>query len=108
MSAAEDELALHLKARRIGGWVREHRFCARRWRFDFAWPDHKLACEVDGAVWVQGRHTRGAGVEADNAKYAAAAIEGWRVLRVTPGQIRKGLAVAWIEQALAGPLDGAA
>jgi very-short-patch-repair endonuclease len=100
VSQAEDALALQLRALRIGGWIREHRFCARRWRFDFAWPAQKLALEIDGAVWVQGRHTRGVGVEADNVKLAAAVIQGWRVLRVTPGQVQKGLAVAWVQQAL--------
>ena len=98
-------MELHLKACRLTGWVREHRFAPpRRWRFDFAWPDRKLAVEVDGGVWTRGRHTRGAGVERDNEKFARAAIDGWRVVRVTPGQIRSGQAIRWIEAALGLPL----
>ena len=31
----------------------------RKWRFDFAWPEHKIAVEQEGGVWIQGRHTRG-------------------------------------------------
>jgi very-short-patch-repair endonuclease len=72
----------------------------RRWRFDLAWPDRKLACEVDGAIWTQGRHTRGAGVERDMEKYNAAALDGWRVLRVSTGMVRDGRALKVLEAAL--------
>lgn len=37
----------------------EHRFHeSRRWRFDYAWPEHRVALEVEGGVWTRGRHTR--------------------------------------------------
>lgn len=71
--------------------IPEHRFdvapagCkARRWRFDWAWPEHKIAVEVEGGVWTGGRHTSGAGFVADMEKYNTAAVLGWRVLRVQP------------------------
>jgi hypothetical protein len=56
----------------------------RRWRFDYAWPDAKVALEVEGAVWVRGRHTRGAGFLKDMEKYNRATVLGWRVVRCTP------------------------
>ena len=56
----------------------EHRFCERKFRFDLAWPDRKLACEIDGAVWTNGRHSRGAGIQRDCEKFSLAAIHGWR------------------------------
>lgn len=56
----------------------------RRWRFDYAWPAHMLALEVEGGIWTQGRHTRGAGALADLEKYSEAAIAGWRILYCTP------------------------
>lgn len=59
----------------------------RKWRFDYAWPDTMIALEVEGAVWTQGRHTRGSGFVRDMEKYNAAACLGWRVLRVTPQQL---------------------
>ncbi len=59
----------------------------RKWRFDYAWPAHRLALEVDGGIWTQGRHTRGAGWLADSEKLNAAASMGWRMLRVTPAQL---------------------
>jgi len=39
-----------------------------------------LAVEVDGGTWTGGRHTRGAGFEADCEKLNAAVIAGFRVL----------------------------
>ena len=81
----------------------EYAFAAprRRWRFDLAWPGRKLACEIDGAVYVGGRHTRGTGVEKDCEKFAEALILGWRVLRVTPRHVRDGQALNWLERLIA-------
>lgn len=73
---------------------------SRKWRFDLAWPDKSLAVEVDGAVYTAGRHTRGAGVEKDAEKFAEAMLLGWRVLRVTTGQVKSGQALNWIERLL--------
>lgn len=67
---------------------REFAFAApdRAWRFDLAWPEVKLALEVDGGAWIEGggRHNRGKGFEGDQAKLNAAVLLGWRVLRVAP------------------------
>lgn len=78
----------------------------RRWRFDHAWPpclrdDHvhhpwcyrRTAMEVEGGVWVVGRHVRGGGYVKDLEKYNAAALRGWRLVRYTPAQIKAG---AWV------------
>lgn len=74
----------------------------RRWRFDLAWPDKSLAVEIDGGVYVQGRHTRGAGVEKDMEKLAEAAIAGWTVIRVSTNQVKSGQALTWIERLIKG------
>lgn len=79
----------------------EYRFDPkRRWRFDFAWPEERLAVEIEGGVWSDGRHTRGNGFTKDCEKYNEATLAGWRVLRVTGEQIRDGSAVNWIMRAL--------
>jgi hypothetical protein len=72
----------------------------RRWRFDLAFKIAKLGVEVDGGGFVQGRHSRGMGMERDTEKFAEAMVLGWRVLRVTTKQVRCGQAIAWIQKLL--------
>lgn len=63
--------------------VQQHRFAApdRQWRFDFAWPEQKVAVEIDGGIFVHGGHNRGMQMTADHEKANYATIRGWRVLR---------------------------
>lgn len=69
------------------GWKEEFRFHpTRKWRFDFAHEELKIAIEIEGAVWVRGRHTRGKGYLADMEKYNTAQSMGWRVFRYAPNQ----------------------
>lgn len=72
----------------------------RNWRFDFCWPEERLAVEVEGGVHSGGRHVTGVGFERDCAKCNEALAQGWRVLRVTGGQIEDGSAIDWIRRAL--------
>lgn len=72
----------------------------RRWRFDWVFVDARLAVEVEGGAWTQGRHTRGSGFVNDIEKYAEALILGWRVLRVTPKHIHDGTALTWVDRIL--------
>lgn len=58
----------------------------RRWRFDYAWPDARVAVELEGGVYTNGRHVRPDGFTGDCVKYNHAALNGWRVLRFT-GQL---------------------
>lgn len=108
-SHLEEAVASQIRITGLPTPVTEHRFHATRaWRFDFAWPERRLALEVEGGVgsrFATGRHTRGAGFTADAEKYNEAAIAGWRVLRVTGEQVRNGQALVWLEQALGGRGD---
>lgn len=62
--------------------VREYRFHpTRRWLMDFAWPRQRVAVEIEGGTYSNGRHTRGSGFADDCTKYNAAALLGWTVLR---------------------------
>lgn len=80
--------------------VFEHQFHpTRKWRFDVAWMDAKLAVEIDGGGWIQGRHSRGSGMEQDAEKNAEALLHGWRVFRCSPKQVKSGQTVAWLERA---------
>lgn len=101
MSELENLLWLQMRAFRLAKPEREYRFAPpRRWRFDFSWPDLKIAVEVDGGTWVRGRHNRGSGIESDAEKYSTAAALGWRVLRFTRAMVEDGRAIQLIEQAL--------
>lgn len=87
--------------------VPEHRFHpTRRWRFDFAWPDAKLAVEIEGGTWSSGRHTRGPGFENDCEKQAEAVILGWSVLRFPGNMVNDGRALNLTMRALESKTAG--
>lgn len=82
--------------------VREYPFHPTRgWRFDYAWPAHKVALEVDGAAGSWGRHSRPGGMRADHEKLNTAAVMGWTVLRVLAGEETRLATVELIHRALA-------
>lgn len=56
----------------------------RKWRFDIAWPDVKLAIEVNGGLWIAGGHNRGAQMLKDWEKWNTATVMGWRLLYCQP------------------------
>jgi very-short-patch-repair endonuclease len=100
VSAAEEDFAWQLRCYGIAH-EREYRFCDRRWRFDFAMPERKVAVEIEGGVFVQGRHTRGAGAIKDMEKYNRAALDGWRVLRFPPDKVKSGQAIDMVREVMA-------
>jgi len=59
----------------------------RRWRFDFAWPDLKIAVEIDGGQFKKfgGRHSR----DSDREKINEAVFLGWSVLRFSGEMINR-------------------
>lgn len=81
--------------------VPEFRFHpTRKHRMDWAWPDAKLAVEVEGGVWVRGKHGRGSGIVKDMEKSTLAAEEGWRIIRVQPSTLVSIATADSIERAL--------
>ena len=101
---------------------RRERFVAptgrvRQWKFDAAWPAHKVAVELEGGIFstpvtcnhckrkvtryiekqkrheqvmaVWGGHTRGAGYQDNCLKYNAASVLGWRLLRYTTKDLQE-------------------
>lgn len=65
--------------------IKEYAFHpTRRWRFDYALPEYKVAIEVEGGVWVSGRHINPKGFLGDMEKYNEATRLGWYLIRCTP------------------------
>lgn len=73
----------------LRGYTRNFVFDVKRmWEFDFAWPERRLAVELQGGQWTLGRHTRGGNEYRDELeKHRAAAIQGWLVLCYTTDDI---------------------
>ena len=101
-SRGERDLEMQLRAWGLGGWVTEHRFDAggkggdRGWRLDFAFPDARIAVEVDGGVHrIAGRFA------GDFDKHNALALAGWTLLRFSLEHIDSGDAISTIRAALA-------
>ena len=84
----------------------EYRFHpTRRWRFDCAFPERKVALEIEGGVWLQGRHNRPAGFEKDRDKYNNAALSGWMVIRTVWKEVQSGKAAELVGLALFGEVE---
>ncbi len=83
--------------------TKEHRFSNRKFRFDLAWIDLRIALEVEGGLWIRGRHVRPAGYERDCEKYNLATLLGWRVFRVTPRHIRQKKAIEMLQAVFRQP-----
>ena len=102
-SVLEETFALHIRAEKLPEPVRELKFhSVRQWRFDFAWPELKLAVEVEGITSYGknkngsmrlGRHQTAKGVEEDCIKYGEAMKLGWTVYRCTGAIIKSGAAI---------------
>lgn len=83
-----DALPDVLETRQRTGLGQGYRFHhERRWRADFAHVGARVLIEIEGGIWVNGRHNRAAGFNADLEKYLAAGLAGWRVFRFGPDQI---------------------
>lgn len=103
ISVLEETLAQQIHALKLPAPLREFRFDAiRKWRFDFAWKEKKLAVECEGITFraVAGRHQRAEGFSKDCEKYNTAQMQGWVVLRFTQPMVKSGEAIKMISEAL--------
>ena len=74
---------------------------SRRWRFDYASDCAMGAIELNGGVFVGGRHSRGMGQVKDAEKMREATYLGWNVITFTTRCLtfeNIGRAVAWFWQ----------
>ena len=69
----------------VGGplLIREFAFePKRRWRSDFAHLPSRTLIEIEGGLWIHGRHNSARGFVADMEKYLEANLAGWLVIRL--------------------------
>lgn len=93
--------ALQLRATGLPAPVKQHKFHPKRkWLFDFAWPEWKIAVEIDGGTAIGGRHVRPAGFRADCEKINAAQLLGWAVYRGDSAMTKTGRLLATVQAAL--------
>jgi len=91
-SELEQEFEWLIKAYKLPEPEREFKFHpTRKWRFDFAWPDKKVAVEIEGGIWIRGGHNRGVGYLKDIEKYNQAVAMDWKVFRMGVKSGQKGL-----------------
>jgi very-short-patch-repair endonuclease len=102
-SKLEDLFAFQLDALGLTGYVREYQAIkGRKFRFDFAWLEHRLLVEVNGGTYTKGAHSTGAGIARDYEKANLACLAGWRCLSFDGKAVKSGEAVEVIRQALEG------
>lgn len=83
--------------------ILEYYFAApRKWRFDLAWPEVKLALEQQGGIFIKGRHAQGGALLKEHQKLNHAALLGWRVLFFVPRLVESGAAFAFVARVLKG------
>jgi very-short-patch-repair endonuclease len=100
-------LEIHMKELGID-FTPEFRFALpRQWRFDYLIGDidERTAVEIEGGIFSQGRHVRGAGYEKDLEKYREAAARGYKVYRFSTGEVLKGVAREFLAKHFRGRVD---
>lgn len=79
----------------------------RRYRFDLAIPELKVALEIHGGAFIKrndggtgGAHHSIEGRARDMAKGNLASVMGWIVIEVSPKEVSDGTAYDWLVKAL--------
>ena len=89
-SQLENRMEMILTANGLLGYARDYRFLPRRkFELDFAWPQYKVAIEVQGGQYVRGAHLRPVRYHSDTEKLNEAQLAGWIVLWFTTEDVQK-------------------
>jgi len=86
LSNLEIEFKAWLDLMSYGGYVMQYspRIKYRKWRIDFAYPDLKIAVEIQGINYTTGYgHQNPSAMKKDYEKNNALVSEGWRVFYFT-------------------------
>lgn len=97
-SAIEAELEKQFSIGGLKGFETQFKpLLPRKWSLDFAWPDRKVAVEVQGMVHrIKDKFRR------DIEKRAELMLAGWKVLEVDGASVRDGRAFEWVTRLLKG------
>ena len=71
------------------------------WRWDFCWPERRLAVEIQGGIWTRGAHGHPSDILRNMEKHNDAVLLGWRWLQFSPEQVKAGDAVLFTIKVLA-------
>lgn len=105
-SALEDSLAAQIRLANLPSPLRQVRLIPnRKFLWDFAWKELKLALEVQGGEWKLGAHTSGKGMARDCEKNALAQLEGYRAISVTGSMVRDGRALDLLRRLIGKPCE---
>jgi very-short-patch-repair endonuclease len=79
----------------------------RKWRVDYKILDRlkngqMVLIEIEGGMFIRGRHVRPIGFQRDLDKYNAAAMAGYTVLRFSTQDVERGRAKAFLQEHLGG------
>lgn len=73
----------------------------RRWRWDFAYTDRKIAIEYQGGIFYSKQgHNSIKGLRRDYEKFTEGSLRGWVIILIDAETVRSGQAVLWVERAL--------
>ncbi len=81
----------------------EYRFAeerGRKWRFDWLF-DGWLALEIQGGMFINGRHVRGGALRDEHDKLNTAVILGYSVMFCLPEDVQSGAIFPVLKEALA-------
>lgn len=74
----------------------------RRFRLDVGWVRDKIGIEIQGGLWISGKHARGSGVKKDMEKRNLQLLNGWRVFEVEPKDLCTQETVAMVLALMCG------
>lgn len=108
-SSLERTAAMLFAAHGLPPWEREYTFHpTRKYRFDYAWPDHRVALEIQGGTYKvkkdgakeQGAHSRGRRQRSDFEKCNAAVLLHWRLFYADTDMVTTGVIVDTLKEVL--------
>lgn len=95
-------LVEQIKNAGLQGLTAEHQFMTtRKFRYDFAFVEHKVAIDYEGGIFAaEASHSSISGILRDIEKHTEAQLHGWIVIRCTAKTVENGQALRFIKRAL--------